>query len=219
MASNKKVGNHHHKWVIVFASSTLVLSILILAVTSIFASEKLKWRQEVNRHKCDTEGRAIIGIRQKITKSIDSGEAGNYWAFDNFDRNIRVWKLEGTGNEYCAVVSYRGTFDAVEGQRSPGNTGVLTGREDGRFNGGYRMLIIGTLKSHPDLPSKGFIGTTNYNCDISGNCPGAFDWTTKYFNTSVTGFSSTLEWWGWQYFSHKQKVWINSVDGNSGDVL
>ncbi|QQG47332.1 MAG: hypothetical protein HY044_04385 [Candidatus Woesebacteria bacterium] len=215
-----KSANHHHKFVILFATSTLALSILIVLVANTFAKERLKWQQQVNRRKCDAEGEAIINVHQRVVKSVDSGQAGNYWAFDNYDRNIKVWKIDETTNEFCATVTYNGDFDAIAGQRSPGNTGILTGKEDGRFDGGYRMHIIGTMQIDPKFNiTKGSIGTAYYNCDINGNCPGAFDWTTKYFNTTATGFSSTLEWWGWQYRAPKNKVWVNSIDGNSGDVI
>jgi hypothetical protein len=211
--------DHHHKLVVLFAVSTLVLSIAIVFTTATFAKERLKWRTEVNRKKCDVEGRAVINVHQRVVKSVDSGQASNNWAFDNYDRDIKVWRRDGTGNEYCALVMYEGSYSAIAGQRSPGNTGVLTGKESGSFNGGYRMLIVGSLKEPADLRTRGSIGTAFYQCDAAGNCPGAFDWTTKYFNTTATGFSSALEWWGWQYKGIKNKVWINSIDGNSGDII
>lgn len=174
----------------------------------------LNWGQEVNAGKCVKPGKQVINVSQKVENSVDSGVAGNYWAFDNYNRTIQVWEQEG--GTYCAVVRYQGKFDGQEGQTSPNAGGTLDGSEDGSFEGGYRATITGSLKSSPAWKRNGSIGTHNYNCDISGNCPGAVNWVDQYFSP---GSSFAFDWWGWVYHAGNAGSWVNSVDGNSGDIL
>jgi len=215
----KAVLSTRHLYVVIVG---MVIVIVALLVTLVKTQGRVKASEfvagpELVKNQCDAVGSPVINVTQKIAQSIDSGEAGNYWAFDDYNRTIKVWKQnDGT---FCAVVGYEGKFDAQAGQTSPGNTGVLTGSEDGNFKGGYRAVIGGVLKANPDLPKKGTIGSVNYGCDLAGNCPGAFDWTAKYFNTADVGFTFDYAWWGWEYHNTGKNVWVNSSEGNSGDIL
>lgn len=179
-------------------------------------ASELQSQKESKRTQCDSSGAPVIDITQKVVNSVDSGEAGNNWAFDSYNRHIQVWKQ--TNGTYCVLTDYEGKFDAQSGQQSPGNTGLLTGKEDGNFKGGYRAVITGAMKTTPLLKTKGSIGTTDYKCDIAGNCPGAFNWTDKYFDTAAVGYLFDYEWWGWEY-RNGTKVWVNASEGNSGDIL
>lgn len=118
-------------------------------------------------------------LLKKIVKTVDTGEGGKTWAFD-VNRHIQVW--QSSPNEFCALIQNEGKFDSQEGQASPGNTGVLTGSEDGTFKGGYRAKIVGSLKTVTDWKTNGSVGTHNYDCDIDGNCPGYVNWSGQYFS-------------------------------------
>lgn len=181
-------------------------------------------------------GNQVINVVEVVVNDVDSGQAGNWWAFDFFTRRIQVWN---TGPDtYCGVVKYyKATFQAIAGQKSPGSTGttggILTGDEVGTFAGGYQASITGQLDvSDPsNWPLRGNVSPNpvDYQCDTSGNCPGYIDWTTKYFNTSDPSFSFTLPAWGWRYIGHDKPgapdagkpdgVWVNASTGNSGDIL
>ena len=197
-----------------------VLGVIVGILALLFVNQQTSAKNDVasnlTRTSCNATGAPVINVAQRILNDADSGEAGNYWGFDTIDRTIQVWKV-GSGT-YCAEVQYEGKFQAVAGQKSPGNTGILTGSESGTFNGGYRADITGALLESPTEPTHGSLGTTNYQCTISGNCPGAFDWTTKYFNTAPTGFTFNYAWWGWTY-KNGTHVWVNASTGNSGDIL
>jgi hypothetical protein len=173
----------------------------------------LQSNKQVGVGNCETKGSPVINVTGKIVKTVDSGEGGNNWAFDNLNRQIKVYKL--SDNTFCALVDNEGQFDSQGGQQSPGNTGVLTGDEDGTFKGGYRALITGSMKETPDLKTVGNIGTANYNCNLAGSCPGYYNWVDKYF---APGYIFSYEWWGWQY-NYKGSSWTNSSDGNSGDII
>ena len=156
-------------------------------------------------------GDLVLNITYKIENSMDSGIAGNYWAYDFLNRHIQVRQ---TGeNEYCAEVRDTGYFVTVEG-RSPGDTDDIAAGIEGRVNGGYVMTIQGSLD--PTYDTFGNIGVFDYECNpVSGVCENAFNWIAAYFSA---GFSYSYQEWGWKYHTAKNGTWINSSDGNSGDI-
>jgi len=206
---------HFHLWIVILSVVVVIFGYLLLTINS-NAKSNLNYQEQLAKKQCEQSGKQIINITQRVLNSVDSGEGGNNWAFDNYNRQIKVYKQ--SENTFCALVTYEGKFDSQADQKSPGNTGILTGKEDGTFKGGYRATIKGSMIEDPEAALKGNIGTVDYQCDISGNCPGAYNWMTKYFNTSATGFTSNLDWWGWTY-KYKNKSWINSSEGNSGDII
>lgn len=187
---------------------------LATAVVPAFAVEHLNWGSQINAGQCIKVGKPIINVVQKVVNDVDSGQAGNYWAFDNVTRQIQVWATD-VSEVYCAEVSYQGKFDGQQGQRSPGDTDNLNGSEDGTFHGGYNATITGTLLVTPLWQTRGSVGTTDYNCDLSGNCPGYVSWTGQYFSA---GYGFDYNWWGWIY-RNGNHVWVNASEGNSGDVI
>ena len=177
------------------------------------AVQNLNFGKELNGSKCIASGAPVINVNEQVLNTVDSGIGGNNWAFDNTNRTIQVY--EQSLGTYCAVIRYQGQFDSEAGQQSPGNTEELDGDEDGSFEGGYRGTITGTLKTEPDWVTHGSVGTTDYRCDISGNCPGYISWLGQYFEG---GYTFTYDWWGWIYRSPNHGVLVNAVTGNSGDI-
>lgn len=205
------------QWIIILLSLAVIgLTFAFIQSRSQANVDKLNYQAQLAHNQCDNKGNPAIDVTQKVTNDADSGQAGNYWALDNFSRHIQVYKQSDA--TYCVIVDYNGTFVGQAGQTSPGATGTLTGSEKGTIHGGYRAIINGVLLANPSLPIHGAIGPTDYQCDLSGNCPGAFNWTTKYFNTNASNFAFNYEWWGWTY-KNAQHTWINASTGNSGDVM
>ncbi len=196
----------------------LVCSAIVVIVLSFVSQaqagprENLNWGSRVNAGTCQRIGPPIINVSGKVLHDVDSGLAGNNWAFDDLNRTIQVWAQPD--GKYCAVVRNSGQFDAQAGQTSPGNNGPLAGDEDGTFEGGYVLIIDGTLRSAPVWKTKGNIGVVDYACDINGNCPGYVSWLNTYFVVSNYDY----EFWGWVYHGI-QENWVNSSDGTSGDVF
>jgi hypothetical protein len=157
-------------------------------------------------------GRLVIDVDQKIVNDVDSGTQGNFWAFDNYHRSIKVWRL-GTNN-FCTIVRYAGSFRTIAGT-SPGASGTVSAGITGHFDGGYRMDFNGTPIAHPTVKTHGSIGTFDYRCNTAGNCPGSVYWVTLFF-TNVTG--DDFDWWGWLYKAGKNGTWLNSIDGARGDI-
>lgn len=177
--------------------------------------------KQLSDSACGTKlGRPVVDVNEKVENDADSGEAGNYWAFDYYTRHIKVWTTGA--NAYCATVTYNGNFYAVPGQIGPGNapTGALINTPTdqpvhGNMNGGYRATFNGTLSSSPAWPTHGNVGTVNYQCDLLANCPGRVDWVGQYF-PGYTAFDQP--YWGWKYNGGSHGTWINAVSGNSGNI-
>ena len=194
----------------------LTVGLLLFAGSALAAPPGLNWGTEVNAGSCDTTGSPVVNVTHKVVNSVDSGLAG-YWASEDYNRRIQLWD-QGEG-VYCAVVSYQGHFTGVAGQQSPGNAEPLDGDEGGAFEGGYRMTITGVLSAAPAWPIRGQIGAIDYECTVPVgfvvSCPGQVNWIDQYFES---GYARKYEWWGWIYHGGRYGTWVNSSDGNSGDI-
>jgi hypothetical protein len=156
-------------------------------------------------------GTLVISAFEGVRNDADSGFA-SYWAFDNYVRNINVWR--GADGTYCAIVGYAGTFTSVAGP-SPMGTGTVAAGVRGVMYGGYRTTrFTATPLATPLWPTRGYVGTVDYQCDLSGNCPGRIDWASQYF----AGADFGLAWWGWEYRAGTHGTWINAIGGSSGDI-
>lgn len=175
---------------------------------------KLDWKSELTAKQCNAVGRPIVDVEQKVINDADSGNGG-YWAMDKYKRSIKVYNTATEGT-YCATVAYDGNFVSFAGA-SPNNTGTIPAGIKGEMEGGYRSTpFTGTLLLSPLWPLHGNVGTTDYNCDNLGNCPGIVNWRDKYF-VSTSGFD--LAWWGWIYKAGNHGTWINAISGAAGDIL
>jgi hypothetical protein len=196
---------------IVFATTSAVIAIMLSFVTSAAGDMTLNFGTELNAAACG--GKPIINVRQTVLNDADSGVAGNAWAFDNFTRQIKVFQL--SDGSFCATARYEGTFTTNAGI-SPSGAGTVSAGISAPFVGGYRATqFSGSLLTSPLASTHGNIGTFDYMCDASFNCPGFVDWTTLYFSTT-TGFN--LDWWGWIYHGGSNGTWVNAISGNSGDI-
>ena len=170
---------------------------------------------------CNAVGKTVIDVTQKVQNDADSGTSGNAWAFDTYNRHIQVWQTnDNDPTTWCAAVTYDGAqFAAIAGQTSPGSTGVIGANVKGNFSGGYRATFTGTLLPTPLWKTHGNVGTFDYACDTSFNCPGYVDWVAQYF-TPQADATFAQPWWGWSYnATGHHGTWVNSSDGNSGDIF
>ncbi len=197
--------------------SALIVSLMAAGSSTPVAagpSEHLNWGMQLSGgpDSCP-QGKLVITVKQRVLNDVDSGVGGNNWAFDDYVRSIQVVEL--VSGTYCATVKYQGQFTTIAGT-APGGTGEVGEGVIGTFEGGYvSTFFTAALLSDPIQRTKGSIGTFDYHCDEAGNCPGHVDWTTLYF-TAVSGFD--LAWWGWVYHAGNNGSWVNSVDGNTGNI-
>ncbi len=182
-----------------------------------------------------TTANMVISATEGVQNDSDSGMVG-YWALDKF---VRIIKVYNTGpDQWCVTETFNGSFAAAAGQVSPGNTCspscLLTGDEVGHFTGNVLIFITGQLDvSNPTVwPVRGNVnggGYVDYQCDMSGNCPGYQDWTKQYFNTKDINFTFAENIWRFAYSGHDAPTtpdagtpdgtWVNAYNGNSGDIV
>jgi|GEM_PF-1216902 len=201
-------------------------------------------RAATNSYACTgaSKGNHVIDVTEKIINDADSGNT-NYWALDAYTRTIDVWNVGS--DQYCATVTYNGTFAAVAGQQSPDTTattgGILSGYETGTMKGSAQELITGPLDvSNPSMwPLDGKVNSgkpVNYACtgfspgtSAGMTCSGYSDWVASYFDQSASTYSFSEPLWSFKYVGHNDKhsahpgasdgVWIDAYTGESGDIL
>ena len=196
---------------------------LLVIVSTAFAGpgERLNFGSQINAAQCTPgAGKLAINVVLHVVNDADSGFHG-YWAMDDYTKTIQVWD-KGDGS-FCASVKYIGSWVTVAGN-SPGAGLSLNAGITGTMEGGYTATITGALKptSLLDQRTKGFIGTKDYGCTISGgaasNC-NPFDWVGAYFNAGATFDYNTF--WGWIYHGGDNGTWVNAVnvaEADSGDI-
>lgn len=175
----------------------------------------LNWGAEVNPNKCGGQGDPIINVDRKVINGIDTGTV-EPWAKDDFRQKIQVW--ETRSGSFCALLEYRGEFDAFEGATSPGGGGTLTGDEEGPFEGGFRLSFDGTFDPG-NTQTNGSLGTVDQGCEqTTASCDfrSSVDWIDDYF-PGMSGLS--FDWWGNIYHGGDCGTWVNSIEGNCGDIL
>jgi hypothetical protein len=199
---------------------TLVLGTAVVLSPSAWAASYGSAQLDSSNCKINKKTTTIANVNFRIINDYDSGIAGNAWANDTIHRELRIFQT--SPHHFCATVTDTGKFTTFAGP-SPQNTGHLAKDIQGTMTGGYIVNdIAGDVVADPAYPTRGDIGrdgfqdntfdlhcTDAYTC--TGNKPGISDY--------ITGWNGeTLNWWGWQYVTSHNGTWINSIDGNSGDI-
>lgn len=197
-------------------SAIVSLAIFLVASGTAFAaSDKptLNWGKEVNPSHCP-KGEVVVNITHDVINSADSRVGGGFWALINYQKHIEI--IQTAENAFCVLTTFIGDFTTVEGA-SPGDTGTISAGITGPFQGGYRQTYTGTLNPDPSWPTKGYIGTFDHDWDgTTTDTPDAAvdDWEDIY----LSGWTRSWDWWGFIYHGGSNGTWVNSVDGNEGDI-
>ena len=148
---------------------------------------------------------------------------GPNWAVREFNQHIQVWKVgiveppeppTGGAERFCALVRYQGSFTTL-GPSSPTDLNSPAGLEqipagiDGSFEGGYLLVFNADEVASPAFPIRGHIGT------FAGPI-GLYDWRSFYF---ANFGMDDLQWWGWVHHGGHNGAWVNSIEGNKGDIV
>ena len=203
------------KVMLVAATAGLVAAMVVPAMASAAPpTPGQNWGKYVNASAC-AGGTVVLDITYNVTNDADSG-FGGYWALDNYQKLVQVWD-EGNGT-YCAVAHYAGQFTTIADATDPGNTGVpLTGGFTGTMVGGYQATFTGSPVSNPGYATNGYIGSWDFQGNISGDPGTPFDWLSTYFTSN--DFTDTF--WGWTYQGGSCGTWYNNslVPTGSGDII
>ena len=156
-------------------------------------------------------GTIVVNVTMNVVNDADVGLAGDAWALDKYQRQIQV--IQTGPNTYCAATRYSGAFGTLFGI-SPGATGFVSPGISSIFAGGDRFTFHGQLRR--DVPTSGSIGTFDFACDASFNCPGRVDWRSLLF-MNVTNFQTL--WWSFGYVTYDgHGTWANRMDYSYGDI-
>ena len=162
-------------------------------------------------------GTLLVDVSARILNEADGGILRNVWALDAFNERARVWQTSppsapGTPGHYCVVQNYSGSFVSFAG-RSPENTGWITAGVTGSLVSVQRFELAATF--HPIVPTSGFLGIFDLQCDYRGVCPGDIRFSTLFFQ-QITGFSGSAL--ASVYFGGEHGTWIQTSLGDLGDI-
>ena len=182
---------------------SLLLALITLTANPASAKEK---------PGCASEGTLVVDVTQRIKNVDDVASDGRVWALDTVDERMRIWR---TGhNRYCVRLDYSGTFTSFAGA-SPAGTGTISAGVTGSIENGTQFLrATGTFA--PTVPTSGFIGEVDADCQQDGSCAStAYRFTERYFSRVN---SLHFGWFSATYDGGTHGVWHQSTDGDSGDI-
>jgi hypothetical protein len=165
-------------------------------------------------------GKLVLSVSYHVLNDVDTGVQGNNWAFDTYDRTVRVWR-KGPGR-FCSASTYTGEFTTIAGP-SPGGKNQLPAGIRGTFSGSSVTSFRGT-SSPRGQPVRGSLGTKDFACtsaDQKGQCSGTWDWLRTYF-TGVSRFKYVRYAFSYHATENGKGTWNDTlVRGkvrSSGDI-
>lgn len=194
-----------------------IFALSLVTAAAVSASPDLKLdKKGISAKACKVDGsKMVVNVHYTLKNNYDSGFAGNAWANDTIDRQLRIW--QSPAGTFCVQVADHGKFVTFAGA-SPSGLSTVSAGVKGHLEGGYITTdIVGTFA--PTLPVRGDLGTFDLACDASFNCPGARPSWKNYFTLGVTGIEFAQ--WGWVYKAGRNGTWLNQDDvaaAASGDI-
>ena len=164
-----------------------------------------------NPDGCPTSKPMVVDVTDTALNIADLGADLHVWALDSGNESIQMWRTGS--NAYCVKKHIVGTFTTFAGA-SPEGTGSVPADVTGTFEATTYLKIHGTFS--PTVPTAGFIGTFDARCDQNGDCPGGEPRVTTLYFSRVTAFN--LGWYHAAYDAGSCGTWIQTVDGDTGDV-
>jgi hypothetical protein len=162
----------------------------------------------------------VLSVSYRVVNDVDTGARGDNWAFDTYQRNVRVWQK--SPGRFCSASTYKGTFTSLAGV-SPGGTWELPGGIRGTFTGSAVTTFRGTFA--PRLARvRGNIGVKDFACssaDTKGECNGTWDWLSAYF-TKVSAFKYVRYSFAYHATENGSGTWTDKLAGGkirlAGDI-
>jgi hypothetical protein len=165
-------------------------------------------------------GKLVLSVSYRVVNDVDTGVRGNNWAFDTYQRTVRV--RQKARGRFCSASTYNGAFTSIAGP-SPGGKWQLPAGIRGTFNGSSFTSFRGMFS--PRLARvRGSIGVKDFACssaDTKGECSGTWDWLAAYF-TNVTGFKYVRYGFAYHATENGSGTWTDKLAGGktrmSGDI-
>jgi hypothetical protein len=197
--------NHHVLRLVTVA----VLGAVVAAVLATFSPAGAS--AAVKPDSCPTDKPLVVNSYFTAENSADYGADGHVWALDAGTRFIQIWHLGG--DAYCLYYHDVGTFTTFAGP-SPEGTGIVPAGVTGTFDGTLYVRIYGTFA--PTVPTTGFIGNFDAQCQQDGTCAGSIPSSRVYFSTlrfvDVGAFTAA-------YDGGACGNWYQTNSGDTGDIV
>jgi hypothetical protein len=165
-------------------------------------------------------GKLVLNVTYRVENDVDTGVKGNNWAFDSYQRAVRVWRK--APGRFCSASTYNGEFTSIEGL-SPGGRAQLPAGIRGTLRGSSVTTFRGTFAPR-GAPVRGFLGVKDFACssvDVKGQCSGTWDWLREYF-TGIAGFRYTRYSFTYHATENGKGTWRDYLAGGkvhfSGDI-
>jgi hypothetical protein len=165
-------------------------------------------------------GKLILNVTYRVTNDVDTGVKGNNWAFDTYQRTVRVWRK--APGRFCSASTYSGDFTTIAGW-SPGGKTQLPAGVRGTFKGSSVTTFRGTFAAG-GAQVRGFLGVKDFACtsaDEKGECSGTWDWLRAYF-TGISRFKYVRYAFTYHATENGNGTWSDRLEGGkirfSGDI-
>jgi hypothetical protein len=162
----------------------------------------------------------VLSVAYHVVNDVDTGVRGNNWAFDTYDRTVRVWRK--AAGRFCSASTYDGEFTSIAGT-SPGGKWQLPAGIRGTFRGSSVTTFRGAFT--PRLARlRGNVGIKDFACssaDTKGRCSGTWDWLAVYFS-NVTRFTYARYSFSYHATENGTGTWSDKLVGGkirvAGDI-
>jgi hypothetical protein len=160
---------------------------------------------------CPTDKPLVVNSYATYENAADYGADGHIWALDTATHSIQIWQLGG--NAYCMKVHDVGTFTTFAGL-SPEGTGNVSAGVTGTNDGTFYVYLFGTFA--PAIPTTGFVGNFDFQCQQDGNCRGPGVITRLYFPSLLSYHYGAFEFTA---DAGACGTWFQSSSGDTGDIV
>jgi hypothetical protein len=165
----------------------------------------------VKPDSCPTDKPLVVDSYATFENAADYGADGHVWALDAGTHSTQIWRLGG--DAYCLKVHDVGTFTTFAGL-SPEGTGTVSAGVTGSIDGTIYVYLFG--KFAPTVPTTGFIGNFDFQCQQDGNCSGPNSLTRLYFPSLLSyhfgAYAFTAD-------GGACGTWFQSSSGDTGDIV
>ncbi len=182
------------------AAAVVVLSALALLPGAAAA--------QVPSRACDG-GVPLATVAYRFADEQDFTSGGDVWALTSGIATFRLYQLDE--DTFCATTTHAGTFRTFGGT-SPAGTGTVPAGLTGRLAGQTAVIFEGA-SYQPRLPTRGFVGSFDANCD-QFECATPIQFGRNYLE--VAGPPELVSFRA--VYVSRCGTWIQTSERESGDI-
>lgn len=190
----------------------LLRTILALGILTVPAISGATASAATKPDSCPLDKPMVVDGYDTSRDIADLGADGHVWALDAYTETVQIWRV-GT-NAFCVKKHAVGSFSTFAGL-SPEGTGTIGAGVTGSFEATVYIRIYGTFT--PTVPTTGFIGDFDGQCQQDGTCLGTEPRVTSLYFSRVRAFDpgSFLA----IYDAGACGTWTQTPSGDTGDIV